>query len=153
MARIEARLAELGFPLPDVPKPVAAYVPAVQAGNLVFTSGQIPMRDGKLAAVGIVGDSVSLEQSQECARICAINALAAIRGIVGDLDRVVRVVKVGVFVAATPAFADHPKVANGASEFLMNVFGDAGRHARAAVGCSSLPLQAPVEVEMIVEVA
>ena len=146
------RLAELGLSLPPVVPPVAAYVPAVRSGALVFTSGQLPMVDGQLAAVGKVGALVSPEQAKELARTCALNALAAIDALVG-LDSVVRVVKVVGFVASVPEFTGQPAVVNGASELLGEVFGDAGAHARSAVGVAALPLDAPVEVELIVEVA
>ena len=146
------RLAELGLALPSVVPPVAAYVPAVRSGALVFTSGQLPMVDGQLAAVGKVGALVTPEQAKELARTCALNALAAIDALVG-LDSVVRVVKVVGFVASVPEFTGQPAVVNGASELLGEVFGDAGAHARSAVGVAALPLDAPVEVELIVEVA
>lgn len=146
------RLAELGLALPSVVPPVAAYVPAVRSGALVFTSGQLPMVDGQLAAVGKVGALVSPEQAKELARTCALNALAAIDALVG-LDSVVRVVKVVGFVASVPEFTGQPAVVNGASELLGEVFGDAGAHARSAVGVAALPLDAPVEVELIVEVS
>ena len=146
------RLAELGLALPSVVPPVAVYVPAVRSGALVFTSGQLPMVDGQLAAVGKVGALVSPEQAKELARTCALNALAAIDALVG-LDSVVRVVKVVGFVASVPEFTGQPAVVNGASELLGEVFGDAGAHARSAVGVAALPLDAPVEVELIVEVA
>lgn len=146
------RLAELGLALPSVVPPVAVYVPAVRSGALVFTSGQLPMVDGQLAAVGKVGALVTPEQAKELARTCALNALAAIDALVG-LDNVVRVVKVVGFVASVPEFTGQPAVVNGASELLGEVFGDAGAHARSAVGVAALPLDAPVEVELIVEVA
>ena len=146
------RLAELGLVLPPVVPPVAAYVPAVRSGSLVFTSGQLPMVDGALPAVGKVGAQVTPEQAKDLARTCALNALAAIDALVG-LDSVVRVVKVVGFVASTPDFTGQPAVVNGASELLGEVFGDAGVHARSAVGVVALPLDAPVEVELIVEIA
>lgn len=149
---VVARLAELGLTLPPVVAPVAAYLPAVRTGNLVFTSGQLPMVDGQLAGVGKVGASVTAEQAKELARVCAVNALAAVDALVG-LDQVVRVVKVVGFVASTPDFTGQPGVVNGASELLGQVFGDAGQHARSAVGVASLPLDAPVEIELVVEVA
>jgi enamine deaminase RidA (YjgF/YER057c/UK114 family) len=148
----EARLSELGITVPDVVPPVAAYQPTARSGNLVFTAGQLPARDGEMLAVGKLGAGVSEEEGYECAKQCALNALAAIKAEVGSLDDVVRVVKVVVFVASTPDFTAQPKVANGASEFLGEVFGDAGRHARSAVGVSVLPLDVPVEVELTVEV-
>jgi enamine deaminase RidA (YjgF/YER057c/UK114 family) len=148
----EERLAELGLSLPEVVKPVAAYVPAVRSGSFVFTSGQVPMRDGELLHKGKVGADVTPEQAYECAQQCALNALAAIRAEVGDLSAVTRVVKLLGFVASTPDFTGQPQVVNGASDLLGKVFGDLGQHARSAVGLTVLPLDAPVEVEMIVEV-
>ena len=147
-----ARLRELGVALPPVVPPVAAYVPAVRSGSYVHTSGQLPMVDGALPATGKVGDAVSPEQAYDCARACALNGLAAVDALVG-LDSVVRVVKVVGFVACVPSFTGMSAVVNGASEFLGEVFGDAGRHARSAIGVAALPLDAPVEVELIVEVA
>ncbi|KAA1425107.1 RidA family protein [Mumia zhuanghuii] len=145
-------LAALGLTLPEVVPPVAAYLPAVRTGSYVYTSGQLPMRDGALISTGKVGADVTAEEAQECARLCALNALAAVASLVdGDLTRVARVVKAVVFVASTPDFTGQPTVANGASELLGAVFGDAGVHARSAVGVSVLPLDAPVEVEVIVE--
>jgi enamine deaminase RidA (YjgF/YER057c/UK114 family) len=148
----EDRLAELGLSVPDVAKPVAAYVPAIRTGNHVYTSGQLPMRSGELMHTGKVGGEVSVEVATACAQQCALNALAAVRSVIGDLSHVVRVVKLVVFVASTPDFTGQPGVANGASELVGSVFGDAGQHARSAVGVPVLPLDAPVEVEMIVEV-
>lgn len=153
MSTPEARLAELGLQLPAVAAPVAAYVPAVRSGDHVFTSGQLPMVDGALVATGKVGAEVSPEQAKELARTCALNALAAVKAQVGDLSAVRRVVKVVGFVASAPDFTGQPGVINGASELLGEVFGDAGRHARSAVGVAVLPLDAPVEVEITVEVA
>ena len=151
MTDVRARLAELGLELPTVVPPVAVYVPAVRSGDLVFTSGQLPMVEGALPAVGKVGALVTPEQGKDLARTCALNALAAIEALVG-LDSVVRVVKVVGFVASTADFTGQPGVVNGASELLGEVFGDAGQHARSAVGVASLPLDAPVEVELVVEV-
>jgi len=148
---IEQKLAELGLELPSVATPAGAYVPAVISGNLVFTAGQIPLVDGVLMATGKVGNEISAEFAKEIAQRCALNALAAIKGVLGDLSRVKRVVKVVGFVASTPEFTGQPGVLNGASELLGKVFGDAGLHARSAVGVASLPLDAPVEVELIVE--
>ncbi|MGH3744198.1 MAG: RidA family protein [Mycobacteriales bacterium] len=147
-----ARLAELGVQLPPVVAPVAAYVPAVRSGSFVFTAGQLPMVDGAMTVTGKVGDSVTPEQATALARTCALNALAAVDDLVG-LDSVVRVVKVVGFVASVPGFTAQPAVVNGASELLGEVFGDAGRHARSAVGVAALPLDAAVEVELVVEVA
>ena len=146
-----ARLAELGIELPAVVKPVAAYVPAVRTGNLVYTAGQVPMQAGSLAQIGHVGSDVSPEEGKALARICALNALAAVDSLVG-IDAVTRIVKVVGFVASAPGFNGQPGVVNGASELLGEVFGEAGAHARSAVGVSELPLNAPVEVELIVEV-
>ena len=147
-----AKLSELGIELPSVVKPVAAYVPAVQTGNLVYTAGQLPMVAGEMARTGKVGGEVNPEQGRQLARICALNALAAVDSLVG-LDSIVRIVKVVGFVASAPGFGGQPSVINGASLLLGEVFGDAGAHARSAVGVSELPLNAPVEVELIVEVA
>jgi enamine deaminase RidA (YjgF/YER057c/UK114 family) len=150
---IEQKLAELGLELPNVATPAGAYVPAVISGNLVFTAGQIPLVDGVLMATGKIGNEISPEFAKEIAQRCALNALAAIKSVIGDLSRVKRVVKVVGFVASTPEFTGQPGVLNGASELLGKVFGDAGLHARSAVGVASLPLDAPVEVELIVEFA
>lgn len=146
------RLAELGIELPDVVVPLAAYVPAVRTGNLVYTSGQLPMQAGELLATGKVGVDVSPEEAKALARVCALNALAAVHSLVG-IDAVTRVVKVVGFVASSPGFGGQPGVINGASQLLGEVFGGAGAHARSAVGVSELPLDSPVEVELIVEVA
>ena len=147
-----ARLAEQGIELPEVVAPVAAYVPAVRTGNLVYTAGQLPMTAGKLSVTGKVGADVTPEEGKALARVCALNALAAVNSLVG-IDAVTRVVKVVGFVASAPGFIGQPGVVNGASELFGEVFGDAGAHARSAVGVSELPLDAPVEVELIVEVA
>ena len=152
MSTIDERLAELGITLPVLAKPVAAYVPAVISGNLVFTSGQLPMRGGELMVTGKVGGEVSPEEATECAQQCVLNAIAAVKSVVGDLSRVVQVVKVVAFVASTPDFTGQPQVANGASELLGTVFGDAGVHARSAVGVPVLPLDSPVEVELVVRI-
>jgi enamine deaminase RidA (YjgF/YER057c/UK114 family) len=146
------RLAELGLTLPDVVPPLAAYVPATRSGDLVFTAGQVPFRDGSLLRMGKVGAEVSAEDANECARQCALNALAAAASVSGGIDAIQQIVKVVVYVASTPDFTAQPAVANGASELLGEVFGDAGQHARSAVGASSLPLDAPVEVELVVRV-
>jgi enamine deaminase RidA (YjgF/YER057c/UK114 family) len=151
MGAIDKRLAELGITMPVVAKPVAAYVPAVMTGNLLFTSGQLPFVDGTLMATGKVGAEVPASQAAELARVCALNALAAVKAALGSLDRVNRVVKVTGFVASAPDFVGQPQVLNGASEVLAEIFGDKGIHARAAVGVAVLPLDAPVEVELIVE--
>ena len=146
-----ARLAELGIALPPVIAPLAAYIPAVRTGNLVYTSGQLPLESGELSHTGKVGSEVSPEQAKAAARICALNALAAIEALVG-IDAVSRVVKLVGFVSYAPGFTGQPGVVNGASEILGEIFGDAGAHARSAVGVAELPLNAPVEVELIVEV-
>jgi enamine deaminase RidA (YjgF/YER057c/UK114 family) len=146
-----ARLGQLGVTLPEVVAPLASYVPAVRTGNLVYTAGQLPMQAGKLVAVGKVGAEVSPDEGKAMARICALNALAAVDSLVG-IDAIARVVKVVGFVASAPGFNGQPSVINGASDLLADVFGDKGAHARSAVGVSELPLDAPVEVELIVEV-
>ncbi|WP_327049119.1 RidA family protein [Microbispora sp. NBC_01189] len=152
MATPEERLADLGIELPEVVPPLAAYVPAVRTGGHVYTSGQLPLVKGELSATGKVGAEVSPEEAKEQARICAVNALAAIRALVGDLSQVVRIVKVVGFVASAPGFTGQPQVVNGASELLGEVFGEAGVHARSAVGVAVLPLDAAVEVEVVAEV-
>ena len=146
-----ARLGQLGVALPEVVAPLAAYLPAVRTGNLVYTAGQLPMEAGRLAGTGKVGAEVSPEEGKAMARICALNALAAVNSLVG-IDAVTRVVKVVGFVASAPGFNGQPSVVNGASDLLVEVFGDNGAHARSAVGVAELPLDAPVEVELIVEV-
>lgn len=148
----EEKLAELGLAVPEVARPVAAYVPAVRSGNHVFTSGQLPMRSGELMVTGKVGGEVTEEEAIACAQQCALNAIAAVKAEIGDLGLIKRVVKVVAFVASTPDFTGQPRVANGASELFGKVFGDAGIHARSAVGVPVLPLDAPVEVEILVEV-
>jgi enamine deaminase RidA (YjgF/YER057c/UK114 family) len=152
MSAVEERLAGAGLSVPEAAKPVAVYVPAVRSGNHVFTSGQLPMRSGELMLTGKVGGEVDAEAAYECAQQCGLNALAAVKAEIGDLDLVKRVVKVVVFVASTPDFTGQPGVANGVSELLGTAFGDAGVHARAAVGVAALPLDAPVEVELMVEI-
>jgi enamine deaminase RidA (YjgF/YER057c/UK114 family) len=153
MSNVEQRLAEIGRTVPDVVPPVAAYIPAVRTGSYIYTSGQLPMVAGALAGTGKVGAEVTAEDAKELAATCAINAIAAVKSVIGDLDKVVRVVKVVGFVASDPSFTGQPGVINGASELLKQAFGDAGVHARSAVGVAVLPLDAPVEVEIIVEVA
>ena len=152
MSVIAARLSELGITLPPVVPPVAAYQPAVRSKDHVYVSGQLPMVDGALPATGLVGAEVTAEQAYDLARICALNGLAAVASVV-SLDAVTRIVKVGGFVASAPGFTGQPGVINGASDLFGEVFGDAGRHARAAVGVAALPLGAPVEVDLVVEVA
>ena len=146
-----ARLRELGHELPEVPEPAGVYMPAVRAGPLIFTAGQLPFENGELPEIGKVGGAVTLEKAREAARRCALNALAAAASEAGGLDRVARVVKVTGYVASTPEFDRQPEVINGASDLISEVFGDAGRHARAAVGVAVLPLDAPVEVELVAE--
>jgi enamine deaminase RidA (YjgF/YER057c/UK114 family) len=153
MSTVDERLAELGITLPTVVPPVAAYIPAVVSGNLVYTSGQLPMVDGALPATGKLGAGVSDEQGKALARQCALNGLAAVASVIGSLDRVTRIVKVVGFVASDPSFTGQPGVINGASEILGEIFGDAGVHARSAVGVAVLPLDSPVEVELVVEFA
>jgi len=153
VSTIDDRLAELGLSLPVLAKPVAAYVPAVITGNLVYTSGQLPFVDGALPATGKLGSAVTDATGKELAQICALNALAAVQSVIGSLDRVTRIVKVVGFVASEPSFTGQPGVINGASEILGEIFGDAGIHARSAVGVAVLPLDSPVEVELIVEFA
>ena len=150
--RASERLAALGLTLPPVAPPVAAYVPALRTGSYVYVSGQLPLVDGKLQATGKVGASVSVEEAVALARICALNGLAAAAGAAGGLDAITRIVKVTCFIASDPSFTGQAQVANGASELLIEVLGEAGRHARSAVGMAVLPLDAPVEVELIVEV-
>jgi enamine deaminase RidA (YjgF/YER057c/UK114 family) len=152
VSSVEERLAELGLTVPDVAKPVASYVPAVRSGSYVHTSGQLPMRAGELMTTGKVGAEVSPEDAAACARQCALNAIAAVKAEIGDLDAVRRVVKVVCFVASATDFTGQPQVANGASDLLGKAFGDAGVHARSAVGVPVLPLDSPVEVEILVEV-
>ena len=149
---VESRLAEIGLSVPEIAAPVAAYVPAVRAGNLVFTSGQLPMLNGEIPMTGKVGAEVTADEAAELAKICALNAIAAVKGVIGDLSLVARVVKVTGFVASAPGFTAQPTVVNGASAVLGQAFGDAGVHARSSLGVASLPLDAPVEVELIVEV-
>lgn len=156
MTVIENRIKNLGYEIPEVAAPVAAYVPAVVSGNLVYTSGQLPFVAGKIVATGKVGEGeglVSPEETEEIARICVLNGLAAARGVLGSLDKIKQVIKVTAFVASDASFTDQPGVANGASLFLGKIFGDAGIHARSAVGVAVLPLDAPIEIEFIFEVS
>lgn len=153
MSVIEDRLKELGYEVPEVAAPVAAYVPALRRGNLVYTSGQLPFVNGGLPATGKVGAEVSPEEAEELALLCALNGLAAARGVLGSLDKITQVLKVTAFVASDPTFTGQPTVANGASMFLGKVFGDLGIHVRSAVGVSVLPLDAPVEIEFVFEVS
>lgn len=153
MSALDDRIAELGLVIPDGSKPVAAYIPAVVSGNLVYTSGQLPMVDGELPATGKVGAEVSPDDAKIIARNCVLNGLAAARSAIGSLDRITRVVKVVGFVASDPAFTGQPGVINGASELLGEIFGESGQHARSAVGVAVLPLDAPVEIEFVFEFA
>ncbi len=151
---IDTKLAELGLALPTPPKPVAAYIPCVRTGNLVVVSGQLPFAAGQLLATGRVPSKVDLEQAQECARQCVLNGLAILKAeLNGEWERLARVVRIGVFVQSDDGYADQPQVANGASQLLVDLLGEAGRHARAAVGVNALPLNAPVEVEFTFEVS
>jgi len=150
MTDVRAKLAELGLTLPEAVKPVAAYVPAVRTGNLVFTAGQLPMVDGKLPIAGKVGGPVSVEQGKEMAQNCALNALAAV-ATVANIDDIVRVVRVVGYVNSAPGFINHPGVVNGASELFVHIWGENGKHARSAIGVAELPLDTPVEVELTVE--
>ncbi|TDT29865.1 RidA family protein [Naumannella halotolerans] len=153
MSTPSQRLAELGLELPPVVAPVAAYIPSTTSGKLVFTSGQLPMVDGALPVAGKLGAELDVETGYAQARVCGLNALAALAAAAGGLDAVERIVKVTIFVASAPDFTDHPKVGNGASELFGEVFGENGRHARSAVGVAALPLNAPVEVEVIGQLA
>ena len=151
MTEVRAKLAELGLVLPVAAKPVAAYVPAIRTGNLVFTAGQLPMVDGALSASGKVGDKVSVDDAKKLAQICAVNALAAVET-VADLNKIARVVRVVGYVNGVAGFTQQPAVINGASELFLHIWGEAGKHARSAVGVAELPLDAPVELELTVEI-
>jgi enamine deaminase RidA (YjgF/YER057c/UK114 family) len=149
----ERKLAELGLTLPPPPKPVATYIPAVRTGNLLFLSGVLPSRDGQLIMVGKLGQGLSIEQGMEAAKVALLNGLAIVKSETGSLDRVTRIVKMVGHIASAAGFTDQPQVLNGASDLLVAIFGDAGRHARVAIGAAELPRQAPIEIELIVEVA
>jgi enamine deaminase RidA (YjgF/YER057c/UK114 family) len=149
---IKNRLMELSIEIPDSPKPVAAYIPAKQTGNLVFTAGQLPMVNGELISMGLLGQDVEIDEANKAARICTLNALAAIKGVIGDLDRIKQIVRVVGYVASVPTFTQQPAVVNGASELLLEIFGENGKHARSAVGMAVLPLNASVEIELTVEI-
>jgi enamine deaminase RidA (YjgF/YER057c/UK114 family) len=149
---VENKLKVLNLTLPDAPKPVAAYIPAKQTGNLVFTAGQLPMVSGELISKGLLGQDVEIDEANKAARICTLNALAAIKGVIGDLDRIKQIVRVVGYVASVPTFTQQPAVVNGASELLLEIFGENGKHARSAVGMAVLPLNASVEIELTVEV-
>ncbi|TCD13217.1 RidA family protein [Oricola cellulosilytica] len=148
---IESRLQEHGIALPAAAAPAANYVPAVQSGSFLYTSGQLPLRDGKLVSSGLLGRDLDVDQGREAAKWCAVNVLAQARSALGDLGKIKRIVKITVFVASSPDFTEQHLVANGASDFLVDILGDAGRHARSAVGMACLPLNAPVEIEAIIE--
>jgi enamine deaminase RidA (YjgF/YER057c/UK114 family) len=152
MYSINDRLLELGISIPSSPTPVAAYIPAKQTGNLVFTAGQLPMVNGELISKGLLGQDVEIDEANKAARICTLNALAAIKGVIGDLDRIKQIVRVVGYVASVPTFTQQPAVVNGASELLLEIFGENGKHARSAVGMAVLPLNASVEIELTVEV-
>jgi enamine deaminase RidA (YjgF/YER057c/UK114 family) len=149
---IEEKLNELGIEIPEAPKPLASYIPVTKVGNLVFTAGQIPMKNGELIYKGKVGKDITLESGVKAAELCTINCLSVIKSLIGNLDSIKRIVKVTVFVNSADGFSDQPKVANGASDLLVNVFGDNGKHVRSAVGVNELPIDCAVEIEMIVEV-
>ena len=151
---IEEKIKEIiGYELPVAPKPLASYVPVMKSGNLIFTSGQLPMKDGKLLAVGKVGRDVSENEAIECAKLSAINCLSAVKSLSGNLDNIEQIVKLVVFVNSGQNFTGQPKIANGASDFLVQVFGEKGKHSRSAIGVSELPLNSPIEIEMIVRIS
>ena len=152
MGKVESRINELKNVLPEAPKPVAAYIPAKQTGKLIFTAGQLPMVNGELISKGLLGQDVEIDDAKKAARICTLNALAAIKGVIGDLDRIKQIVRVVGYVASVPTFTQQPAVVNGASELLLEIFGENGKHARSAVGMAVLPLNASVEIELTVEV-
>ena len=152
MSNIENKIKELGLQLPEPPKPLAAYIPAKQAGNLVFTAGQLPIVNGEIILKGLLGQEVEIEPAYNAAKICTLNALSAIKGVIGDLDKIKQVVRVVGYVASVPTFTQQPAIVNGASEFLLEIFGDRGKHARSAVGMAVLPLNAAVEIELTVEI-
>jgi len=152
VSETEVRIGQLGLNLPDIPVPLASYIPAKQSGNLIFTAGQLPMVNGALISTGHLGQDVEIEDAKNAARICTINALSAIKGVIGDLDRIKQVVRVVGYVASVPTFTQQPAIVNGASELLLEIFGEKGKHARSAVGVAVLPLNASVEIELTVEV-
>ena len=149
---VENKITELGLTLPETPQPVAAYIPAKQTASLVFTAGQLPMVNGELISKGLLGQDVDIDEANKAARICTLNALAAIKGVIGDLDRMIQIVRVVGYVASVPTFTQQPAVVNGASELLLEIFGENGKHARSALGMAVLPLNASVEIELTVEV-
>jgi enamine deaminase RidA (YjgF/YER057c/UK114 family) len=152
MGKVEDRLKSLGMVLPEVPAPLAAYIPAKKTGQVIFTAGQLPLLKGELICKGLLGQDVDVEQAYQAARICTLNALAAIKGVVKDLDQIVQVVRVVGYVASASTFTQQPAIVNGASELLLEIFGEVGKHARSAVGVASLPLNASVEIELTVEI-
>ena len=149
---VEQKILKMNLQIPELSKPLAAYVPAVQTGKLVFTAGQLPMVNGEIICKGIVGEDVEIDQAYEAARICTLNALAAIKGVIGDLDRIKQIVRVVGYVASVSTFTQQPAVVNGASELLLEIFGEKGKHARSAVGMAVLPLNASIEIELTVEI-
>ena len=152
MGNIENKIKDLGLQLPEPPKPLAAYIPAKQVGNLVFTAGQLPIVNGQIILKGLLGQDVEIDPAYNAAKICTLNALSAIKGVIGDLDKIKQVVRVVGYVASVPTFTQQPAVVNGASELLLEIFGENGKHARSAVGMAVLPLNAAVEIELTVEV-
>jgi enamine deaminase RidA (YjgF/YER057c/UK114 family) len=152
MSIVEDKITLLGLVLPDIPKPVASYIPAKQSMKIIFTAGQLPIHNGDLIAKGLLGLDVEIEEAKNAARICTMNALAAIKGVIGDLDKIKQIIRVVGYVASISTFNQQQAVVNGASELLLEIFGELGKHARSAVGVASLPLNAPVEIELIVEV-
>ncbi|MCH8032201.1 MAG: RidA family protein [Bacteroidetes bacterium] len=149
---VEEKIKELGFTLPETPKPLAAYIPAIRTGDYVYTSGQVPFADGELMYSGKIGFDLTIEEGQMAAELCALNGLSSIKSEIGDLNKIEQIVKVTVFVNSADGFTDQPKVANGASEFLGKIFGESGKHVRSAVGVNELPADSAVEVEIIVKV-
>ena len=149
---IEEKISQLGFTLPAAPKPLASYIPAVKAGNLVFTAGQLPIKDGSLVFKGKLGKDLSEDEGKKAAQLCVLNCLSAIKAVIGDLDNIEQIIKLTVFVSSAVGYRDQPKIANGASDFLAQVFGDNGKHARSAVGVSELPMNSPIEIDMIVKI-
>ena len=149
---IEEKIKELGFEIPQPPKPLAAYIPAFQIGDMVYTSGQVPIQNGELKYAGKIGEDLTVEQGQKAAEICVLNGLSAIKSLVNDLEKIEQIIKLTVFINSAKGFTDQPKVANGASELLVQIFGEAGKHARSAVGVNELPIDASIEIEMIVKV-
>jgi enamine deaminase RidA (YjgF/YER057c/UK114 family) len=152
VSKVEEKILELGLELPKISTPIASYIPAKKVGNLVFTSGQLPMVNGELTITGFLGKEVSIEDANRAAQVCTLNALAAVKGVIGDLDQIKSIIRVVGYVASTPEFTKQPAVVNGASDLLLQIFGDEGKHARSAIGVSALPLNAPVEIELTVEI-